>query len=356
MHSDAHDLTAGRVPEAPWPRRRVLAALALPTLPLIAQPARDATAIARLLAERYTVNAPLGYVGALIGSAQRRIGGALPARSQQTMAALRQAAATTPPADWPLRAGYAALAEAARFDGDTVAGDLAREAVRSAIVDTPAGPRLKGLRAWTDDLFMPVLLLDRTLPLLPDIERQRATEALGASLLDLAAKLQRPDGLFDHAEGSPIAWGRGNGFAGLALALALAGTVPPTSPAGAPLLARLKRHLRALLPLQAPDGLWRQVLDQPQSSGELTVTAMTLTALALARRFGWLPAGPADAAITRAWAGVQAHVDADGDFSDVCAGTPAGSTLDFYLQRPIVNGRDDRAAAMVLWAALHLPP
>lgn len=355
MPIDAHDITAGRVPEAPWPRRRLLAALALPTLPLIAQPARDATALARLLAERYPVNAPLSYITALVWSAQRRLnGGRLPPRSQQALVALREAA--TVPADWPQRAGCAAFAEAARFDGDAASRELALQAVRSAIVDTPACPRLSGLRAWTDDLFMPVLLLDRTLPLLPGVERPRATEAMGASLLDLATKLQRPDGLFDHADGSPVAWGRGNGFAALALALALAGPVPPTSPAGAPLLARLKRHLRALLPLQAPDGLWRQVLDQPQSSGELTVTAMTLTALALSRRFGWLPAGPADAAITRAWAGVQAHVDADGGFSDVCAGTPAGPTLDFYLQRPIVKGRDDRAAAMVLWAALHLPP
>lgn len=354
MHIDAHDLTAGRVPEAPWPRRRLLAVLALPTLPLIAQPARDATAISRLLAERYAVNAPLGYAGALIGSAQRRIGGALPARSQQAVAALRQAAATMPPADWPLRAGYAALAEAARFDGDAVAGDLAREAVRGAIADTPAGPRLSSLRTWTDDLFMPTLLIDRTLPLLPAAEHARATEALGASLLELAEKLQRADGLFDHADGSPVAWGRGNGFAALGLTLALAGPVPPTSPAGAPLLARLKRHLRALLPLQGPDGLWRQVLDQPQANGELTVTAMSLTALATARRHGWLPEGSADSAIARAWAGVQGRVDAGGGFRDVCASTPAGPTLDFYLQRPIVNGRDDRAAAMVLWAALSM--
>ncbi|WP_457420504.1 glycoside hydrolase family 88 protein, partial [Roseateles sp. P5_E7] len=267
---------------------------------------------------------------------------------------LRQAAPATPPAAWPLRAGYAAFAEAACFDGDAAAGELARDAVRTAIVDTPQGPRLAGLRAWTDDLFMPALLFDRALPLLPAAEQPRAVEALGASLLDLAARLQRPDGLFDHAEGSPVAWGRGNGFASLALALALAGPVSPASAAGAQLLARLQIHLQALLPLQGPDGLWRQVLDHGPSTGELTVTAMTLTAMATARRHGWLPANQVDAAITRAWTGVRSRIDADGSFSDVCAGTPAGPTLDFYLQRPMVRGRDDRAAAMALWAAIGL--
>ena len=330
-----------------------LAPLAL-TLPTLNATADAPATLARLLAERYPVGTPLSYITALVWSAQRRLnGGRLPPRSQQALATLRDTA--TAPVDWPQRAGCAAFAEAARIDGDTTARELALQAVRGAIADTPAGPRLVGLRAWTDDLFMPVLLFDRTLPLLPAAEQVRAVEALGASLLALAGRLQRADGLFDHADGSPVAWGRGNGFAALALALALAGPVSPTSANGAPLLERLKRQLRALLPLQQPDGLWRQVLDRPESTGELTVTAMSLAALATARRRGWLPGGPADAAVTRAWAAVQARVDTDGGFSDVCAGTPAGPTLEFYLQRPIVNGRDDRAAAMVLWAALQLP-
>jgi len=342
---------------SPTRRRLLLVALALPTLtPAASEPARDAAVVARVLAERYPVNAPLSYISTLIWSAQRCLSDTLPPRSQQALATLRQAAAPTPPADWPARAGYASFAEAARFDGDEAAGELARQAMRTAIVDTPQGPRLAGLRAWTDDLFMPALLFDRALPLLPAAEQPRAVEALGTSLLGLCARLQRSDGLFDHAEGSPIAWGRGNGFASLALASALAGPVSPASLAGAQLLVRLKMHLQALLPLQGPDGLWRQVLDHPQSIGELTVTAMTLTALATARRHGWLPAGAADSAITRAWAGMQSRIDAEGGFSDVCAGTPAGPTLDFYLQRPMLRGRDDRAAAMVLWAAIGLHP
>jgi len=300
------------------------------------------------LADRYPVNASLGYVTALIWSSQRRLhGGPLPPQSQPAWRALRQAGPAVPPAEWPLRAGYAAFAEAARHDGDAAAGELAVQALRTAIVDTADGPRLTDLRRWTDDLFMAALLFDRTLPLLPTAEQPRAVEALASSLLGLAEALQRPDGLFDHAEGSPVAWGRGNGFASLGLALALSGPLR----SHAPLLSRLRTHLLALLALQGTDGMWRQVLDHAASRGELTVTAMSLVALATARHHGWLPGGAADAAIARAWAGVQARVDGQGGFSDVCASTPAGPTPDFYLQRPIVQGRDDRAAAMVLLAA-----
>jgi Glycosyl Hydrolase Family 88 len=337
-------------------RDLLLATLALPA----AAHATESPSMASRLAEHYPIKAPLSYITALIWSAQRRLnGGRLPPRSQQALLSLREVTAaippTTSPLDWPQRAGCAAFAEAAHHDGDATARQLALQALRSAIADTPDGPRLAGLRSWTDDLFMAALLFDRAMPLLPAAEQSRATEALGASLLALAGRLQRSDGLFDHADDSPIAWGRGNGFALLALTQALAGPLPTGSVVGKELLARLQRQLRALLPLQGSDGLWRQVLDEPGSASELTVTAMSVSALATARTHSWLPAAAvvaADAAIDRAWAGVLTRVNAEGAFRDVCAGTPAGPTLDFYLQRPMLRGRDDRAAAMVLQAAL----
>lgn len=312
--------------------------------------ARVPASEALVIATQYVATAEPHYVNTLLISAQRRLG--QPGMARKATAALREAVGAPGyalPADWPRLAGYAALAEAATLDGDTAAGALAVQALRSVLGDTT----LTGLRPWTDDMFMATLLLDRTAPLLPAPERAHAAGALGSALLGLSTRLQRPDGLFDHAEASPVAWGRGNGFASLALSVALTGPLRGSS-TEAPLLARLQGHLRALLPLQGADGLWRQVLDRPEAQPELTVTAMSLTALALARRHGWLPADAADAAITRAWAGVQSRIDANGGFRDVCAGTPAGPTLDFYLQRRIVNGRDERAAAMVLLAAISV--
>lgn len=316
-------------------------------------------AVARRLAAIYPVKPSLGYVSALTLSAQRRLQaqGQLPPASQALLRSWRDAAQAGPlPADWPQRAGFAVFAESARVDGDGACGDLARQAVLAAVADTPAGPRLTGLRPWTDDLFMATLLVDRSLPLLTAPEQARVAEALAGTLAEGCVPLQRPDGLFDHAVGSPVAWGRGNGFASLALAWALAGPLrgQPDSRL-APLRERLRAYLRALLPLQGENGLWRQVLDVADTAPELTVTAMSIAALGVALREKWLPPAPALAAIERGWAAVASRVDAQGGFRDVCASTPAGATGDFYRQRPMVQGPDERAAALVLWAALSGP-
>jgi hypothetical protein len=348
----------------PGLKRRDMLLAACASAGLSAWPVRAADgesplAVARRLAAIYPVKPSLGYVSALILSAQRRLHaqGQLPPASQALLRGWRDAAKAGPlPADWPQRAGFAVFAESARVDGDGACHDLARQAVLSAVEETPMGPRLSGLRPWTDDLFMATLLVDRSLPLLTPPEQARVAEALAGTLAEGAAQLQRADGLFNHAVGSPVAWGRGNGFAALALAWALAGPLrrQPESRL-APLRERLLAHLRALGPLQSESGLWRQVLDVADTTPELTVTAMSIAALGVAVREKWLPPAPVQAAIARGWAAIAARVDAQGGFRDVCASTPAGATTDFYRQRPMVQGADERASALVLWAALSGP-
>jgi hypothetical protein len=39
---------------------------------------------------------------------------------------------------------------------------------------------------------------------------------------------------------------------------------------------------------------------------------------------------------------------------DVCSSTGAGPTKDYYLNRPVVNGADDRGGAMALLAAIEI--
>lgn len=45
---------------------------------------------------------------------------------------------------------------------------------------------------------------------------------------------------------------------------------------------------------------------------------------------------------------------ADGTVRDVCSGTGAGPTKEYYLNRPVVNGADDRGGAMALLAAIEV--
>jgi unsaturated rhamnogalacturonyl hydrolase len=111
--------------------------------------------------------------------------------------------------------------------------------------------------------------------------------------------------------------------------------------------------MRAMLAHQTDDGAWRQVVDDPAAYKELTVTAMTVAAMARGVRRGWLDRGIVPA-IDRGWRAVLARVSADGTLRDVCTSTGAGPSREYYLSRPAINGGDDRGGAMVLLAALEV--
>ena len=86
---------------------------------------------------------------------------------------------------------------------------------------------------------------------------------------------------------------------------------------------------------------------------ELTVTAMT-TAIAHGVRLGWIERATYKPIINRGWNAVAARVNADERVKDVCSGTGAGPTKEYYLNRPVVNGADDRGGAMALVAAIEI--
>ena len=99
--------------------------------------------------------------------------------------------------------------------------------------------------------------------------------------------------------------------------------------------------------------MWRQVVDEPGSYREFTVTAMVVTAMARGVRLGWLDASYRPI-VTRAWQGLLARIAEDGSLMDVCTGTGSGPTKQYYLDRAGVTGADDRGGAMGLTAALEI--
>jgi rhamnogalacturonyl hydrolase YesR len=173
-----------------------------------------------------------------------------------------------------------------------------------------------------------------------------------AMLVDYANRLQRPDGLFNHATNGPAAWGRGNGFAALGLMEALT-TIRPDDPARPRLLEIYRRHMTAVRGQQAPDGAWRQVIDVPGAYREESATAMLMSAMARGLRLGWLDRSFLPA-VRRAWRALAAHVADDGTVIDVCTSTGAGPTRRYYLDRAAITGADDRGGAMALLAAVEM--
>jgi hypothetical protein len=325
-------------------------ALATVIAPAAQAPVRDRKPfdIARTLAARYPDAPIMSYIPALSWSSALRLSDLTGEATwkEKALAQMRpfisgEKPAIAEPYLLTSLAGHLAL-----FDAGDV--DLARKAADFILPASPTDS-IKYARGWTDDMFMATSILARVASRSTD---DRYARAVGRLLTSYAAKLQRPDGLFIHAADGPHAWGRGNGFALLGTVEALT-YLPDNWPDRSRVLEIYRKHVAALVKQQSDDGSWRQVVDEPDSYHELTVTAMTVAAMARGVRRGWLDVASL-AVIDRGWKAVVDRVNDDGTVRDVCSGTGAGPTKEYYMNRPVVNGADDRGGAMALLAALEV--
>ena len=163
----------------------------------------------------------------------------------------------------------------------------------------------------------------------------------------------RPDGLYRNSPLNEAAWGRGNGFPALGLALSLS-YLPRTHSARKELIQAHIAHLDALLPHQDPTGAWHQVIDFPGSYRELTSTAMITFSMIRGIRLGWLEQSKYAKAIERAWYALRTRVGANGELVDVCTSTGKQTSLRLYLDRKAILGKDDRGGAMAMLVATEM--
>jgi acetyl esterase/lipase/rhamnogalacturonyl hydrolase YesR len=164
----------------------------------------------------------------------------------------------------------------------------------------------------------------------------------------------RRDGLYRHSPLCEAAWGRGNGFPALGLALALSDW-PDDHPAKKDLIAEFRKHMAALRSHQdARTGCWHQVIDHPESYDEYSCTCMIGFAMHRGIRQRWLSRDDYQPCVDKAWRAVKERTSADGKLVNVCTGTGKQKTLKDYLTRPAINGRDDRGGAMGLLFATEL--
>lgn len=157
----------------------------------------------------------------------------------------------------------------------------------------------------------------------------------------------RADGLYRHSPLDQAAWGRGNGFPALGLALALSDW-PKGHPGNAEALDSYQAHMRAMARHQDLTGMWHQVVDRPESYREFTSTAMTGFALTRGLRQGWLERAEFEPVADRAWKAVLARIKSDATLVDVCRSTGRQTSLRAYFDREAILGRDDRGGAMAL--------
>jgi unsaturated rhamnogalacturonyl hydrolase len=158
----------------------------------------------------------------------------------------------------------------------------------------------------------------------------------------------RPDGLYRHSPLTDAAWGRGNAFPALGLALTLE-AFPKTHPEYQHLLQAFQQHMTRLAELQsASDGMWHEVIDEPASYAEFSATAMIATAMAMGVRNRWLDSRLYGSLVDNAWRGVNMRIATGGVLMDVCESTNKQASLDAYLHRAAILGQDARGGAMAL--------
>ena len=312
----------------------------------------DPLEIARILAARYPAQASMSYIPALTWSSQLILSANTrdnrlreKALDQIRTFTSGQAPAIAEPYRLTSLAGALAFADANMLAADEAAGALAAK-VAAVIANDTGNPPVRFATGWTDDMFMASAVLSRVRP-------GFYGDTVYRLLTSYARKLQRPDGLFIHAETGPYAWGRGNGFALLGVSDALR-HLGPRWAGHAEVLEIYRKHVAALARHQSDDGSWRQVVDDPASYRELTVTAMTTAAIAQGIANQWIDRKSYEPILNRGWQAVAARVNPDGTVRDVCSSTGAGPTKEYYLNRPSINGADDRGGAMALLAATAL--
>ena len=163
----------------------------------------------------------------------------------------------------------------------------------------------------------------------------------------------RDDGLYRHSPLTEAAWGRGNAFPALGLALTLS-DFPKDHPAYSRMMAEFQQHMFRLAKFQDEDGMWREVIDQPGSYQETSATAMIGMAMERGIRRGWLDPATYQPRVDRAWRAVLARVGNAGQLVDVCESTNKQKTLEDYLHRAAILGPDPRGGAMAMLFATEM--
>ncbi len=189
--------------------------------------------------------------------------------------------------------------------------------------------RVMGGTVWPDDLYMGGVFLVRWGIYNHD---QKFIDDAAEQIIHQDALEQDTDGLWFHGyfitekTHAPFKWGRGNGWATVALVETLS-AMDENDPLRPQLIEILRKQIEGLKKVQAPDGMWRQVLDKPELWEETSCTAMFAYGIARAVNRGWI--APDNMVVARrAFVAVGRNVKADGTVTGTCQGTSIGRDLD----------------------------
>jgi unsaturated rhamnogalacturonyl hydrolase len=200
--------------------------------------------------------------------------------------------------------------------------------------DTTPDGITKEARYWIDDMYMITIL---------QVQAYRATK--DKKYLDRAAltagaylkKLQKENGLFHHA-------------AGMAELLS---ELPKNHKFYKDIMSSFQKMMASLLKYQSSNGLWRQLIDTPESWEETSGTGIFAFAIVTGVKKSWLDGKVYGEPARKAWLALVKNLDEKANIKEVCIGTNKGFTVQYYLDRGRETG-NLHGQAPVLWTASAL--
>jgi unsaturated rhamnogalacturonyl hydrolase len=202
----------------------------------------------------------------------------------------------------------------------------------------------------SDSVFMAIPILAKAGKLTGD---RRYFDMAARHLAFMQKLVLRPDGLYRHSPLTDAAWGRGNAFPAMGLALTLS-DFPTDHPQHATVLRAFQQHMATLSKFQNEEGMWLEVIDHPGAYAEFSATAMIATSMLRGIRRGWLASDVYQPIVDKAWQAVVIRIGPDGQLMDVCESTNKQRSLDDYIHRAALLGRDPRGGGMALIFATEM--
>lgn len=249
-------------------------------------------------------------------------------------------------------AAHMLFSEIARRTGDDRAAKLVVRAADSGFTGDGSMREFMPLNGgWSDSLFMDIPILAKAGALTGN---RKYFDMAARHFSSMQQIVRRPDGLYRHQASTDAAWGRGNGFPALGLALTLS-DFPEDHPQFSAMLRSFQQHMSALARLQDENGMWREVVDYPGAYPEYSGTTMIATAMLRGIREGWLEASVYQPIVDRAWQAILTRTASNGVLFDVAESTGTrGLTLKDYLRRAAILDRDPRGGAFALIFATEM--
>jgi len=204
-------------------------------------------------------------------------------------------------------------------------------------------------RFWIDDMYMITAIQSQAYLATKDVKYINRAAYEMTVYLD---SIQRPNGLFYHAKTAPFFWGRGNGWMAAGMTDLLK-HLPEDNPDRPRIIKEYCKMMVTLKQYQNEEGLWNQLIDQPDVWTETSGSAMFAYAMITGVKKGWLDAETYTPVARKAWLALIPYINEDDDLRDVCIGTNIGTNKEHYMNRRRLVG-DFHGQAAMLWCATAL--